>query len=528
MKTFYKRIISLLLIPVLVIAITFSNTVKTKAIVPELLSALSVVVPVVVAVESDSDYQNWYQNTFRPVYTENVGQLLSVVGFPTSMGPALYPYIGDPIQNLRIWMSENSGVDESNITDDQVKQKYYEMYGDCTVNTDNDTFVISSEMNSFMKYMINEIIENSGYRYVYTFNIINYATNFSSGELYEAIRDFISSEDENGNTVAINSYGFTTMMVADLENAGFVNQAEGALKVSAKPYDYTTWQPVTGYEYIYNTANGVYPSGASGNNMNATLRFDKYGLVTLDVWNWVSVGKNKVFKLYNSLNDLKADSVGQSPYYINNSIYNDYSNSTGDYTLSYDNSNKVTYGDIQNYVDNSYTENGTYPTPTEINIYIEDSNPIIPNPTPTPGPGGGGSGEGGQGGQGGSANATANNEGINITINNNHSLNFGGTLSGNSVSGNGTGSSGGIGSIFGWLGDLGQVLGDLIKNLGEALKNVLKGISDLITSIVTDLPTMFFDFIGAFFGWMPPEWSSLLSLSLAAMLIFGIIKIFRG
>lgn len=217
---------------------------------------------------------------------------------------------------------------------------------------------------------------------------------------------------------------------------------------------------------------------------------------------------------------------GKMPYYYNNNVYTDFSSSVGDYTVNTDNRNYVTYGDVTTYIDDHHTETGEYPSIPEINVWIESQPSPTPLPTPTPNPdnpsGGGGSG----------SFVNNNNPSItnNPTFNNNPNINV--TLfpsvSGNTVSGNGAGSEGGIGSIFGWLGDLGQVIGDLIKNLGEAIKNIVIGISDLITSIVTDLPTMFFDFVGAFFGWMPPEWSTLLSLSLAAMLIFGIIKIFRG
>lgn len=252
----------------------------------------------------------------------------------------------------------------------------------------------------------------------------------------------------------------------------------------------------------------------------------EYGIPLQNNYIFVTNGSNEPITIYGTFTLLTTNGRGYTPYYYNNEVYSDFSSSTGDYTVNTDNRNYVTYGDVTTYIDDHHTETGSYPSISDINIWIDEQPKPTPNPTPTPNPdnpsGGGGSG----------SFVNNNNPSItnNPTFNNNPNINV--TLfpsvSGNTVSGNGTGSEGGIGSIFGWLGDLGQVIGDLIKNLGEAIKNIVIGISDLITSIVTDLPTMFFDFIGAFFGWMPPEWTSLLSLSLAAMLIFGIIKIFRG
>lgn len=381
-----------------------------------------------------------------------------------------------------------------------------------SVNGDGN-IVINGDSRQFIDYWINDIIEKSGFRYVYTFNISNYATHFGSGEQYRKVRDFISEQTVSGNTVAVRN-GFNLFMVADLNNAGFVNQGEGTQKILAKPYDYSSWLSVTGYEYGYNTVNGVYKTGASGNNMNAAVRKDQYDIVSLDNWNWVSVGRNKVFKLYNTLNDLKADSVGQAPYYINNTVYNDYSNSSGDYIVTTDNSNNVSYGDIISYVDSFNTENGYYPTPDQINIYIEYVQEDDPNPRPTPLP------DGGVNGGSGSSSAVANNEGININIENNHNINLGG----GTVSGNGASGSGGI---FDWISNIGSVIGDFIKNVGQLLADAISGITEAIQAILETIPNILSSLVEFVYGGLPEELKALVTLGIIAVVFVSVIKILR-
>ena len=93
------------------------------------------------------------------------------------------------------------------------------------------------------------------------------------------------------------------------------------------------------------------------------------------------------------------------------------------------------------------------------------------------------------------------------------------------VSGN---SSGGSGINFGFLGTLGSTLKSLIENIGTAIVDVITGISTVIAEVVTNIPTVFGDFVGAVLGWLPPELQALISLSVVAMVTFGIIKLIRG
>ena len=216
-----------------------------------------------------------------------------------------------------------------------------------------------------------------------------------------------------------------------------------------------------------------------GNGQNATmsniLNNTENSLGGSYLW-LVSCAGYKNYFAWNSYQDFR-NSLGGNPFYKNEGIYDSYNTTSGDYTVDSNNVNNITYGDVITYKENNPTA-----SMPDIQIYINNN---IPDNS---GGGSGGEGGGGSGGEG---------------------------------SGSNTG-------IFDFLSELGSVLGNLISNLGQALTNIIRGISELITSLVEDLPSMFFDFIGAFFGWMPDEWVMLLSLSLACMLIFGIVKIFKG
>ena len=96
------------------------------------------------------------------------------------------------------------------------------------------------------------------------------------------------------------------------------------------------------------------------------------------------------------------------------------------------------------------------------------------------------------------------------------------------VSGNGADGYGGSGVDFGFLGVLGNTLKSLIENIGKAIVDIVAGISSVIAEVVENVPTVFADFVGAVFGWLPPELQALVSLAVVAMVSYGLIKLIRG
>lgn len=410
-----------------------------------------------------------------------------------------------------------------------------------TINNTDNSKTYNENVKNIINYEINSLLDEQAY--IYSYDGGSTAEYFSSAIFYVRLMSFLREyqdeyyclcvlrADSKGQIWCINKERYPYLCMVDENVFRYPNM------IKCMPVDGLTAQRVYAADmyFTWDSSDNTFKT-ATNKDMDyipyLTLDPNQGFNLSTSSTAWtrgviMTTGGVVPFRHFNTLSDITAQSVLYQPYYFNNSVYSNYINTVGDYVVTNDNSNKVDYGDITSYIDSFNNENGYPPNPSQIEIHIHnESNPNTPTPTPTPNP------DNPSGGVGSGSFVNNNNPSVtnNPTFNNNPNINV--TLfpsvSGNTVSGNGTGSEGGIGSIFGWLGDLGQVIGDLIKNLGEAIKNIVIGISDLITSIVTDLPTMFFDFVGAFFGWMPPEWSTLLSLSLAAMLIFGIIKIFRG
>lgn len=418
----------------------------------------------------------------------------------------------------------NMDKNEDNITQSDINEVSQDLIQNISFNDESKTTVYNNNSREIVNTFINTYIEESGFRYVYTYNVVNYATQFSSGDQYIAYRDYIKNIQNEGKILCFNiSFG---NILVDMNNAAFVINSLGVNEASVTPYNLSSWERVVGDNYNYVDGEFV-ASGSQNGNIIGDIKLNQYSTNNMPYWGFYSSGQNNVYKAYMSLADLKADSVGQAPYYWNNQVYNDWSSSTGDYVVTTDNSNHATYGDITNYINSFNTENGEDPTDTDIHDWIINFDPF------SGGGSGGEGGEGGQGGQGGSSNATAtaNNEGINVNVYNNHTINIGG---GGSVSGNGTVSGneiqdgGGLGNIFSFLSQIGDVLGSLIKNVGHVLAELVSGISETISALLEGIPTVFGDFMGALLGWLPEELRALITLGISAMIIVGVIKLFRG
>lgn len=352
----------------------------------------------------------------------------------------------------------------------------------------------NTNVNTFIKNIQNDYVSNNR-AFLYSFTLDEYASarNISTN-LYLKLKEKIPQVSDISNTVYFlkNTGNNVQVFSLDLYTYPYVYARYGT-SVSGI---YGSFQLVNGYDNTNITLSGLGWNSTDQSFSNEVTDNGKVqGLLeNIDiftsptgVWGngsvcFVSNHIRKSIRLFNGI--ATATDLLYQPYYYNNEVWQDFSKSSGDYVFSPSNINTVSYGDTISYIDNYIQDKGYPPTIPDININIENENNNNVN---------GGSGGGGSGGD-------------------------------DSGGGSGSGTDG----IFDFLSDLGAVLGNLIKNLGQAITNIIKGISDLVTSIVTDLPTVFFDFIGAIFGWLPEEWVTLLSLSLAAMLIWGIVKVIRG
>ena len=433
---------------------------------------------------TEGGYQSWLKRLSKKAF-DNVGFLIDETGITIQK-------IKDAIH----------GVD-SNQSSDMTDEEAYDWIKD-NISVSDNNIVFGDQFNQFVKNYESDYV-NDHPAIGYTFTLSEVASKLTVASVYDALYELMKDDgDIQGIIYVVNFYNQYTNVwkftqtereterlyctLGTVTNVGVNNaRISGGRIVSLNT-------PGINYKSVYYSYSNDDKKFLQRENTTATVPAvsnylvnyvnGRVGTSTINSANFV-ISKNyrvpfKIFSGTPTVSDYM-----YSPYYYNNDVWQDFSTSSGDYTLSPSNINTVSYGDTITYIDNYNDDNGNPPTLQDININIENTNNNNVN-----GGSGGGSGDG--------------------------------------SGGNGGGSGSGNDGIFNFLSDLGSVLGNLISNLGQAITNIIKGISDLVTSIVTDLPTVFFDFVGSIFGWLPEEWVTLLSLSLAAMLIWGIVKVIRG
>lgn len=427
----------------------------------------------------------------------------------------------------------NQDKTKDNITQSDINEFSQDFYQNVSYNDNSNTTTYNDNSKSMINLCINEVINDSPVYYAYTSQLNSFINNFGSGDQYNAFRKFLVENPDKLVTVPTTD-GLTNLTkFYSIDYSGDVGFVGGTIYPNDNLIwgpdirSISTWDSITYTVFVWDENTSSYIEGSYDIFGWYSFRIDpNLSLIPgRGIAGAITLSTQQIL-MFRTLEDLKSISVGELPYYINNTVYNDWSQSSGDYIVTNDNSNNVSYGDIISYVDSFNSETGNYPTSEDIQIFIENKQ------NENNGSGGEG-GEGGQGGQGGSSNATAtaNNEGINVNVYNNHTINIGG---GGSVSGNGTVSGndiqdgGGVGNIFSFLSQIGDVLGSLIKNVGHVLAELVSGISETISALLEGIPTVFGDFMGALLGWLPEELRALITLGISAMIIVGVIKLFRG
>lgn len=533
-------------------------------IIGTVLAALGVATAVYIAAENTDEYEDWYEYTWKPKRKQAYEEWLNATGFipkETAFIEYLSTFV-DPWQEVRIWLANHTNKPVEQVTEDECKQALYNMVKDCTINENNDTFIMSNDLRSYINFIGEDFKSNQKYFQAYTLDLQRYSLGgMYTQELQNLIKQyqedywivigasggsqsnwyyhFIKKDkvgaiynSEQGlymyRVYFINSQSFTDKLANDDDMFYYTKAYNGSL---SQRYNLTT-----NYRYNYDP-----PSTGTSNNyltkfVNQKKQFisSEIGIGPSSVNNFtVSYGKIYPITLYSSESLFSSVARNEAPYY-ESQIWKDFAGSSGTYTIDSNNMNQITYGDVVTYNNNYYDRNGNYPSMPDIQIYIDNNDPEDNNSGGGSGGEGGEGGQGGQGGQGGiggaggTANVTNNN---NPTFNNNPNININlglPSISDNTVSGNGAGSAGGVGNIFGFLSQIGKVIGELIKNIGQVLADILEGIVSVVSSLVESIPTVFGEFMGALIGWLPPELQALITLSITAMIIVGLIKLFRG
>ena len=376
------------------------------------------------------------------------------------------------------------GLLSSGASDEDVEQFF-----DDNIEQSGKDITYTSDLNVYIKSEISNIISGCGSYYAYSFNISTFVSQFGDSDIFNAVKDFI--EDHPNDIVIVREYNHSGCSIILVNNSAYsFVQADtsSSPRIRCQLYNNTNWNQTVFTNYSYNSnshqfvQSGTWPGSAT---------FAYYYLSNIDSStplgtnnaSVMSYNGNRIYKIYKTLNDLKSESVGQSPYYISDS-YNTYKNTSDSYNTNSDN-HSVTYSDVVNFNNTYYGDNGNYPTAETIYQYINtnEGTDVPSDNTPSDNPsGGGGSG----------------------------------------------GSDSGDTGIFDFLSRLGEVLASLIKNLGSMLTSLIESLITIVNDLVGKIPNLLSGLLGIVFSGLPEELRAIIVLGVTCMVIFGIIKLIKG
>lgn len=358
--------------------------------------------------------------------------------------------------------------------------------------------------------------ENQDYVYVYTSDIKRYVNFFTNKSQYQAVVNFVRSQpivfisayssasfrnDTNTGTTGIGFQEFGNyallLSVPDSEGvycfvSGFGSQQlQNGWLDSAKPYkqSWEDFSPYTGNwkTYAFSTNNDTSLTDVTDISWSYPYWFfrpyDNSNYMYTRDWTTTNAttpftGRSvpvtygiKQYICFKSTSAMQNYDVGNLPYYqVPQNPNLNYAN--GSYNItSTQLDNSISYGNVTSYVDS----NNVTSYETVIN-YIN---------------------------------------------------NYYGSGGGSSSGGSGSGDSGSD-IDWGWLGRIGEVIGGLISALGNIVAGIIDAISELITSVTEGIPNVFGQLMEWLFPFLPDYLTSLLSLTIMAVVIVSLVKLLRG
>ena len=495
-KKVAKTMSIFLSINIIFILVSFAFNVSCKA---DILTPWSLFISGVETV-TNRDYSNEDMPALRAVLD------LTVLGIMYSLPPSSSPSLEEYCKQ---YIADKNSENVDDISDEDV----WDWASDNLTLNSNNTVTVSNDYRNYANYVNNQIINSSKFSYGYTINLSKHNVDFLSNnysDCYNGLKNICSTYQDNyfigfGKLNKTGSY-VPTVFLVDKSNSCFVYYNNVNVytprvtfySLNDLPSLVNNGIAFKWFKYTDNSWNEFSPTNTSVPevcvnkysdyeslnllSVNSRMFLIKYGLPD-DIMYYANT--TSLLENFNSgIDDIK-------PYYYNNQIWNDFSNpeSSTSYVFDSSNSNNVTYGDIESYINSFNTENGTNPTLPQINNYIEQKNNQIINGSDDDS---GGSGSGGSGGSGSG------------------------------------GSDDDSGGIFDFLSNIGEVLGNLISNLSQTLAELISGVVEAISSVLEAIPNVFTPLISYIFGWLPESVQALVVLGITAMIIIGIVKMIRG
>lgn len=298
---------------------------------------------------------------------------------------------------------------------------------------------------------------SNGYQYLYKFSLTEHP--------YLVFKNATGGATPTGNKTGVmfvDSYGNTLLQPADACYRWNNSSSEWELQESAS--------------YTNGTVRNI------GLYQNPQRDSNDYSIIL----NYFS----RQYRWFSYSSSLSPQDVISQPYYYNNDVWQDFSSTIGDYVVTDENINTVSYGDIVSYTNSFNTENGYPPTSSDINIYIENEDDENKNPS-----GGGGSGESGSGDD----------------------------------DSDGTGVLGSLGKLIGnFLRAIIQFITGILEGIVSGLTDLLESLTSLISDFVEGIPNVLTPLIGWIFDGLPSEIKALIVLGIGLGILASIIKIIRG
>lgn len=503
-----RFIVIILCIGVLIQNIFFCYTVKAAEIM-DLIQAY----PALKELLNDMENRADNGNLAADIYIKVLKQYLSINGF--TVNDALFNLAMQDLEDFKSWLTGHStgghsfGTAEDSTTQDFVNESAKYFVNNITLNDNSKTITFNDNSRQFLINTADYIKSKMTSKIIYSFDVQASTVIFGS-DLAVPIAGLCNDNPDDVFILNCNGSYDASLRIIQVQSLGSALYVVGGN--SGDYYGGQLWEAhkengVLACKMITCDSKHIIKvyGFSNGELVDYTEDYKTRYVNRNFAWGWcykepnfsapsknfmkqpVYISTNKrsfeYFENSSYLQEyLNTVGVGNAPYYTTNT-WNDFSNSTGDYTVDSNNVNTVTYNDIVNNNQNYYDDHGTYPNPTQTQEYINNTN----------------------------------NDNRKTIINNYYN--------GGTVSGNGSGSSG---NIFGWLSKLGDVLGNFIKNIGELIVKLVDSIANIITSITDKLPNLFTPLLKYIFEWLPDDYQALIGLAIVAMVTVGIIKVIKG
>lgn len=361
--------------------------------------------------------------------------------------------------------------------------------GDVTINTSGDILLSVDLQNAIRQATQDEIDNDMGFKYVYTFSGADWLDCFDNQDTYHSFLDVLSSNEGNICFVScpytVGSKATPSYIGVLLKTYNWVYSSNST--IHGTPVNRVDWYDgweTTSYStsllknYYLNSSTGLYEevenTNRDGTGLPLCRQYNNSQILSLTSNERILTTLNRSqFVMYLTFNDMKLGSEGLQPYYVGN----DFSTSTVTTTQTITDSmlnSSISYSNIQDYVNSYYVTNQSYPTTNNVYNYINNYN--------------GGSGSGGSG-SGGSDNPSWD---------------------------------------FSFLSTIGQFIASLIAGIGEVIGGILEALTSIISSLREGFPNVIGSLLEYFVPFLPDEIVTLISLSILFAILVGIIKLIRG